>query len=173
LDTGPILLQQEVAISPDDNEGTLEIRLAEIGSRLLLDTIEGVVSGTVLPKPQDDSLASYARSVKKADCEIDWRQDAATIVNQVRGCTPRPGAYFSKQGSPLKVIACREVPVEDACDSIYGRVLSVSPEGIVVRAGRGAVLLTEVQPENKRPMHAIEYARGYRISVGVNLISNP
>lgn len=168
LDTGPILLRREVEILPEDNEGTLEARLAEIGAELLLETLEGIEKGTAAPEPQDDSLATKAPSMKKEDCLVDWSQDARSIANRARGCTPRPGAYTFWQGSPLKVWTCRAV---DDASSIGqpGEILDSTPDGIRAQAGRGVVLIEEVQPENKKRMHAAEFARGYRITKGSKL----
>lgn len=174
LDTGPVLLQRDVNIDPEDDEGILEARLAEIGARLLLETVDSLEEGTIVPTPQDDSQATLAPSVKKEDCELDWRQSARTLVNRVRGCTPRPGAYASLGGVSLRIWSCRIVePPTESCAEGFGpqadagapgEVLAVTSEGIVVRAGEGAMLLTEVQPENKRRMSAADFARGYRIT---------
>ena len=169
LDTGPILLQREVEIYPEDNEGTLESRLAEIGADLLLETLESLEEGSVTPKAQDESEATRAPSVKKQDCEIHWEADARTIVNRVRGCTPRPGAYTFWQGSPLRIWSCREVEYAGA-SCRPGEVADITSEGVVVAAGRGTVLLTEVQPENRKRMQAGDFVRGYRIVRGARLI---
>ena len=168
LDTGPILLQREVEINPDENEGMLEARLAEVGAGLLMETFDRLERGEVTPVPQDDSLASYAPSVKREECEVNWEEDAVTIANRVRGCTPRPGAYTYWQGVPLKVWACRAVECAPSSGR-PGEVLEVEPEGIIVRAGKGGILLTEVQPENRKRMPAPDFARGQRIGKGAVL----
>lgn len=165
LDTGPILLQREVPILPEDNQGTLESRLAEVGAELLLETLDRLEQGDVQPQPQDNSLATLAPSLRKEDCAIDWNQDARNIVNRIRGCTPRPGAYTFWQGSPLKIWHAR-VARESGTNGAPGEVQEVSSEGIVVAAGQGAVLLMDVQPENRKRMQAVEFARGYRITSG-------
>ena len=168
LDTGPILLQREVAIRPEDNEGSLEARLAEVGADLLLETLDGIERGAITPKPQDNSQATHAPSVKREECRINWKEDACTIVNRVRGCTPRPGAYTFRGESPLRIWACR--PIEEVqVLGQPGEVLDVGSEGVVVQAGRGAVMVTEVQPENRKRMPAGEFIRGYRITRGERL----
>lgn len=168
LDTGPILLQKRVEILPEDNQGTLESRLAEVGADLLLETLDHLEENSLSPVPQDGSLATLAGSVRKEDCLVDWSLDAASIVNRVRGCNPRPGALTSWRDSELKVwsaiTADAEIP-----DVRAGEVLSTIPEGVVVKAGSGAVLLTEVQPASKKRMHASEFARGYRVNPGEHL----
>ncbi|MDI6828869.1 MAG: methionyl-tRNA formyltransferase, partial [Armatimonadota bacterium] len=165
LDTGPILLQREVEILSEDNEGTLEDRLAKVGAELLLETLDGLEKGIIQPKPQDHSLATQAPSVKREDCEIQWTQSAAKIVNRVRGCTPRPGAYTYFEGSPLKIWLCRRV--DSVVKGAPGEIIEISKEGIIVATAEGAVLLVEVQPENRKRMTAVEFARGRRITVGM------
>ncbi|MCL6518959.1 MAG: methionyl-tRNA formyltransferase [Armatimonadetes bacterium] len=169
LDTGPILLQREVEILPEDNEGTLEERLANIGAELLIKTLDGLEQGRIQPKPQDHSLATHAPSVKKEDCEIQWAQPADKIVNRIRGCTPRPGAYTYFEGSPLKIWLCRRLDRD--MEASPGEIIEVSKEGIVVGTGDGAVLLVEVQPENRRRMTAAEFARGRHITAGMRFDS--
>lgn len=165
LDTGPMLLRREVEILPDDDEASLESRLAQVGAELLIETIDELEAGRLIPRPQDGALATYAPSVKKEQCEIDWSLSAKEIVGRVRGCTPRPGAYTFRQGSQLRVwrVCAIESPTAgfDA-----GRVLGIGPDGIVVGSGDGAVLIAEVQPESKKRMPAVEFARGYRIAEG-------
>ena len=166
LDTGPILLRREIEISPDDNEGTLEARLADGGADLLIETLELLERGAIRPTPQDNSLATHAPSVKKEECKVDWNQDSRAIVNKIRGCTPRPGAYALFNDSMLR-IWCAESG--DSGSGSPGEIIGTSREGILVKAGRGAVLLTEVQPENRKRMKAGDFARGYGITVGAKL----
>ncbi len=167
LDTGPILLQCEVEILPEDDEGSLESRLAEVGAELLLETLDGIEQGTITPKPQDNSQATLAPSVKREECEIRWTDAAFAVCGRVRGCSPRPGAYTMWQGAPLKVWWC--TPFETGPSGEPGEVLDVNAQGIVVQTGTGPVLITEVQPENKKRMSAAEFARGYRLTKGSRL----
>jgi methionyl-tRNA formyltransferase len=163
LDTGPILLKREVEILAQDNQGTLEVRLADAGAELLLETIAALQNGTVHPTPQDDSVASYSHSVKREECQITWDESAQYIVNRVRGCNPRPGAYTMWRGSLLKIWEARPADTSSAA-SVPGEVEDVSSQGIQVRAGEGSVLLVEVQPEGKKRMQAAEFARGHQIT---------
>lgn len=162
LDTGPILLQREVDIYPDDNEGSLEKRLAEVGAQLLLETLEGLESGGIVPVPQDNNRATYAPSVTREQCAVDWEENADSIVNRIRGCTPRPGAFTFWRGSPLKILQAYTLPEEGDMKS-PGDVVRVDKRGILVQAGKGIVCLVEVQPENRTRMHAADFARGYGI----------
>ena len=163
LDTGPMLLKREVDILPDDNEGVLESRLASVGSELLIETLEKLESGSIEPIPQDDKLATYAPSVKKAECQVEWSKSAGEIANRVRGCTPRPGAYTFLNGSSVRLWSCKPVEKSEFSGN-PGEVVAVDSTGIYVGTGCGILLITEIQPENKKRMDAVEFARGYRIA---------
>ena len=171
LDTGPILLRREVEIMPEEVEGELEARLAKVGASLLIETLDSLEQGKLSPIPQDDALASIAPSVKKEECLIIWENNAVTIVNRTRGCTPRPGAYTYWRNSSLKIWSSR---VEDKEERLGqpGEVLEVSIAGVLIAAGTGSVLLIEVQPENKKRMPAQEFARGYGVSKGCKLAAS-
>lgn len=164
LDTGDILLQREVKIDPTDDEGALEVKLAAVGAELLIETLTGLEAGNITSQPQDSSLATVSPSVKRGECQIEWNNHAARIVNRIRGCSPRPGAYTYWQNSPLKV--WRASVAEDRSGGEPGEVIGATADGVLVKAGSGVVLLIEVQPENKKRMNAAEFARGYRVSAG-------
>lgn len=93
MDTGPMLLQERLGIMKDDTAGTLAPRLAELGGRLLVETIAQLKAGTLMPKKQDDGQATMAPLLKKEDGLIDWTMSAASLANRVRGLSPWPGAY--------------------------------------------------------------------------------
>ena len=98
LDTGDILLQQELAIAPDDTAETLAPRLAAIGADLIVETLRRLQAGTVQPRPQDNSQASLAPILKKEDGLVDFSRSAAEIFNRIRGFQPWPGAYTKFRG---------------------------------------------------------------------------
>lgn len=162
LDTGPILLQEELKVLPEDNTDSLEERLSAIGAPLVLRTLDGLEDGSIIATPQDDSQATHAPSIKKEDCLIDWNTSAADIVNRVRGCTPRPGAFTFFDGAAVKIWSCSaEEGMGDP-----GQVVDVDNRGIAVGAAEGIVLLSELQPENRKRMGAVDFARGARIAPG-------
>src|SRR5712691_4209120 len=98
MDTGEILLQHEVEISPNETAPELAIRMADLGAPLPAATLRGLAAGTITPKAQNHSEASYAPMLKRADGRIDWNQPAITIYNRMRGFAPWPGAYTTFRG---------------------------------------------------------------------------
>jgi len=165
LDTGPILLQRELPISEEDTAGTLEEKLAELGASLMLETLKGLEAGTLTPRAQDDSKASYAPKIKKELGRLDWTRSARELFNLIRALNPTPGAYTFYKGVRLKVHRGRVVDLEEGEP---GEVIGLSG-GLIVRAGEGALELLEVQPEGKRIMSGEEFARGRRIKAGEHL----
>src|SRR5712692_156321 len=107
LDTGDILLQRELAISYDDTAETVAPRLAVVGAELMIETLRGLQTGTVHPRPQDDSRSTLAPLLKKEDGLINFSRSAIEICNRLRGFQPWPGAFTSFRGKNLRVWAAR------------------------------------------------------------------
>ena len=165
LDTGPILLQREVPIDEDDTAGTLEAKLAEIGAELMLETLRGLAQGTLTPKPQDDSQATYAPKIKKEQSKIDWTKSARELFNLIRAMEPSPGAYTFYRGRRLKVRWGRVVD-EEAQRGEPGEVIALGAEGPVVQTGRGLLELLKVQPEGRKVLSGRDFLHGYRVREG-------
>ncbi len=104
LDTGDILLQQELPINPEDTAETLAPRLADMGADLLVETLRGLETGSIHPRRQDDSQASLAPILKKEDGLIDFNRTAEEILNRLRGFQPWPGAYTKFRGKNLQIL---------------------------------------------------------------------
>ncbi|MGC8862057.1 MAG: methionyl-tRNA formyltransferase [Armatimonadota bacterium] len=164
-DTGDILLQESVEILPEEDAGTLSHRLSLLGARLLVRTLDGLEMGTINPIPQDDELASFAPSLRREYGAIDWSAPADVIVNLIRGCTPKPGAYTQRGSTLVKVWRAAIEQAGGRCGE-PGEVNRVDQDGIVVAAGEGSVRLIEVQPESRKRVSAAEFARGARLKSG-------
>jgi methionyl-tRNA formyltransferase len=164
LDTGPILLQSELAIDPSDDAVTLQERLATCGAEALLRTLDGMESGSLKPMPQDHAQATYAPKLRKEDGIIVWRRSADALAHLIRGVTPWPGAVTTHQGKPLRV--WRATPRATSGIGMPGRVATIDKFGMWVETGDGALLLVEVQPANGRRMEAAAYARGHGLRPG-------
>ena len=165
MDTGPILLQRETSIEPDEDAGALGARLASMGAGLLVETLDALAAGTVDPTPQEDSLATYAPRITSDDERIDWSRPAEEIVRQVRALSPEPGAWTTFRGMRVKVLAARShggfgwtsYPPKP------GRITIGDDGQLIVHAGDGrAVHLDAVAPAGRRRMTGAEFARGNR-----------
>jgi len=168
LDDGPILLQREVAIGPDDTAAVLHDRLAHTGAELLLETISGLEKGTIHPLPQPEELASYAPKLTKEAGQIDWSRPAQSIHNQVRATNPWPGAYTYYQGDVLKVWQTRLTLglAEPVTEARPGEILGIQEEGLLVQTGDRPLLIIEVQRPGGKRMSLLEYVKGHPLPKG-------
>ena len=173
LDTGPTLLQQRLAIGPEETAGELEPRLARLGAELLLETVRGLAEGTLAARPQDHAQATLAPILKKEDGRIDWSQPARAIAWRVRGFCPWPGSFTLHDGRLLKLLRVRPQDASPASipgGPVPGEILSVSADGVTVACGAATRLqVLEVQPESRRAMPASAWAAGARLRPGASL----
>lgn len=169
MDTGPVLLQAEEPILPEDDAGSLGTRLAELGGRLLVRTLDRLAAGDLLEQPQDHARATSAPKLRPEEERIDWSEPAERIARQVRALAPEPGATTSFRGRVLKVL--RAVEVDARGDA--GALLEVSPRRLVVAAGRRALALDEVIPSGRRRMSGEAFARGQRPRPGERFGGDP
>jgi methionyl-tRNA formyltransferase len=167
MDTGDILTQEETMIEPMETFGKLNDRLADMGARLLLKTIDMVASGNSTRRPQDASLATYAPRLKKEDGLIQWDAYVQQTVNLIRGLSPTPCAYTFFKGKMLKIFSA--VGEEISPPESPGKIGTVAKKGLPVAAGNGYVYLQEIQLENKKRMSMPDFLRGFRIAPGDTL----
>jgi methionyl-tRNA formyltransferase len=174
MDTGEMLLQQELPIGPNETAPELAERLAEAGAGLLVDTLRGLQSGNLQSRPQDSSRASYAPILRREDGRIDWTKPAVEIYNRMRGFTPWPGAFTEFRGQTCHVWG-RPVELEKQVPEEKPGTLLVQgkPEPRheaatwLVACGAATVIeLTDVKLEGRKRISAAEFANGARLRVG-------
>jgi methionyl-tRNA formyltransferase len=165
LDSGDVILQQRVAIAPEDDQAALLERLTGVGVPLLVHALDLIEAGSPPRVPQDHARATWAPELSAADCRVDWSAPAEQIRNQARACSPKPGAYTFRDGRRLKLLAVDVAgPTQGDCGGEPGSFGEPDACGCpVVQAGRGRVVLREVQPEGRRAMSGAEFARGARL----------
>ena len=166
MDTGAILLQEPVPIAADDTAGSLSVKLAAVGGRLLLETLRRLKEGRLTPCPQDSSQASMAPLLKKEDGLLDWSLPAAAIVNRVRGLSPWPGAY-TYLGADRWIVWKAQALDRSAPAVRPGTIVEAAKEGLSVATGSGALRVTEVQPANSRRMSVAQYLAGHTLEPGL------
>jgi methionyl-tRNA formyltransferase len=165
LDTGDILLQQELGIADDDTAETLAPRLAAIGADLMIETLSRLQAREIAPKPQNHVEATLAPLLTKEDGSIDFGRPAQEIYNRLRGFQPWPGAFTKFRGKVLAVTAARPIQELSSGPSLGEGQPLLRGSQLLVGCGRSTVLeLLEVQPEGKKRMAASDFARGYRPS---------
>jgi methionyl-tRNA formyltransferase len=167
MDTGDILLVAPELILETDTAQSLHDRLSVLGGRLLLQTLELLRQGTLIPRPQDPSKASYAPPLKKGEGEIRWNLSALEIDRWIRGVSPWPGAFTFFQGKRLIIHKAR--PEYPETTGAPGTVISLEQGGIRIQTGQGLLTIFEAQLEGHRRMSSEELLRGVSLNIGDQL----
>jgi methionyl-tRNA formyltransferase len=173
MDTGPILSQRSVPISPWDTAGSLGERLAAVGAELLLEVLPRWLADEIEPQPQDDSLASQCSLLTKEEGAIDWTRPAVDIWRQVRAFNPWPGAFTTLAGQLLLIWEAWPLSVDSAGEP--GTVLPLTAEqrqmlppelgqeeALAVQTGEGLLAILRLQRAGRRSLTAAEFIRGQR-----------
>jgi len=169
MDTGPILLQREVAIRPGETAPELSARLAAEGAALVVETLDGLEAGTVTPRPQPEEGATVTPLLDRETGVVDWSLPAPAIVARFRAFTPWPGLHTVFRGRRLKLHGVETAPAPPG-EEPPGTVLAADGEGILVRCGgETAVRITELQREGRRRLSAEAFLAGERIEPGERL----
>ena len=156
LDTGPILIQQAIPIQAEDTAGTLFDRLAQMGADLLIEAIPPYLRGELEPPPQDDTQATYAPMLQRADGELDFSQPAEALARQVRAFYPWPGTYTYWKGQRLKIHQAHTVRVTSPGTGVF-----YTYKGFPAIGTREDLLVLDmVQPAGKRAMFGDTFLRG-------------
>ena len=169
LDTGKMLLQARVPIEENDNFETIHNKMGEAGAPLLVETIKGIVAGTITPVEQDGAKATYAAKIEKEDCKIDFSKSARGVHDQIRALSPVPLAFTRLPDGKLLKVAASELTTEKFDPVPAGTVVSISGGAITVACGEGAIRLLELIPEGKSRMSAAAFVNGRKIAVGDQL----
>ncbi len=167
LDTGPILILSECPISPEDTGGSLQDKLAQLGSPALLQALEQIEAGSIQARPQNDSEACYAAKLSKQEAAIDWHLPASQLHNMIRAFNPFPVAYFQLGDQPVRVWQARATTSGDS-GAAPGTILAASAEGIDIACGQGSLRLLQLQFPGKKilPVAEILNGHGQRFQVG-------
>ena len=168
MDTGPILLQKEVEISPDDTVGSLYFgKLFPLGIEALLEAIELIKKGMAPRIPQDESQATYEGLCTEKDAMINWSAPIARVYNLIRGTDPQPGARTYFRGEKLKIFDSR--PIHDTVAGLPGQIADIGAHGFAVSLKHGALLVRKVQLDKSPKVEATEFARQARLAPGDRL----
>lgn len=167
MDTGDMILREAVPIHEEDTVGTVHDRLAVVGARLLVETLDLIGQGRAPRVPQVGN-PSYAPMLKAEDELIRWDRTARDIFNHIRGMNPWPGARTTLSGRVLKIWRAA-APEEDGNSVGPGRVVSGGREGFVVGTGNGRLTVTELQLQGAKRMNAADFLRGNPVPEGTIL----
>jgi len=165
IDTGNILLMEEISIGPDETAGELHDRMKEIGAGLVIKTIRGLIDGTLREKPQatvDQGDLKMAPKIFASDCEINWEDPVQKIYNQIRGLSPFPSAFTFLDSKICKIFRSRMTLNNQA--GITGKMETDGKTWLRYSASNGYIYIEEMQLEGKKKMGIADFLRGYRFN---------
>jgi methionyl-tRNA formyltransferase len=164
LDTGPMLLDERVTITPEETAETLHDKLAALGAKLIVPALDGLVAGTLAARPQPAEGVTYASKLTRGEARLDWTKPAVVLSRQVRAFAPWPGAWFDHGNEQIKVLAASPAPRAD--NAPPG---TIQDDSLTVACGEGALRLLRVQRPGRAPMDAASLLRGFALPAGTRL----
>ena len=167
LDTGDILLTDEVKLTADITAGELTDILSISGAELLVETINSVTNNEIKPTKQVDNDSTYASKLGKKMASIDWTCSNVTIHNFIRGLNPAPIAYTHYDDTVMKIYKSRVL--NELSNKQVGCIIDVSKDGLKVSTGSGVLLIEEIQFPGKKPLKVKDYIIGNKIDLGTIL----
>ena len=168
VDTGPMLLKEEIALDANINSHELTKIMADQGAKLTIRTIEQLIAGTLKAEPQNNEKATYAPILLKSMGKIDWSHPANKIHNLVRGIIPWPLAFTTFRGSPLKIWSTKLVEQEELSllpqnNTKHGEIISINKQLFVCCGENTWLEIKEVQPLNKPRLAAKDWSNGIHL----------
>jgi methionyl-tRNA formyltransferase len=172
LDEGPVILQKDAVIGPDDTLGSVYFeRLFPLGVAAMLEAADLVVAGRHTETVQDESQASYEGWCRAAEAKIGWHDHVDHVYDVIRGCNPAPGAWTTLAGKKIQIFDARKHPVRTfgAVKGKPGEVTEIGPDSIRITAHGGQIEVLKLKAEDGKKMAAAEYARSAGLTVGTLL----
>ena len=163
LDTGPVLLERRRPIGLHDTAGDLHDALSELGAAALLEAIDGLVTGELLPRAQPAEGVTHAAKIEKSEARIDWSVTATQIDRRIRAFNPWPVAETRLAGEGLRLLRS-SVADAQASEAAPGTVLGLADDGLRVACGAGVIAISELQRAGKRPVSARDFANAVRLA---------
>jgi methionyl-tRNA formyltransferase len=163
IDTGNILLMEEISIGPEETAGELHDRMKETGAKLVVQTIRGLMDGTLQERPQkkeESGMLKTAPKIFAEDCVINWSDPATKIHNQIRGLSPFPGAFTPFKEKTLKIFRSHIERTENS--KIPGTMETDGKVWLRFSVPDGYIYAEELQQEGKKKLKTADYLRGYR-----------
>lgn len=161
LDTGDILSLHPLPIATDDTTGSLHDKLAALGAKAIVELLPRLTRGEANRRAQDAKLATYAAKISKEEARIDWEQPASTLDRRIRAFDPFPGAYAMLRDEPVKIWRAKPCPGQGK----PGEILDISPAGVRVACGEGALCLTVLQKPGGKRLPADAFIAGHTLTV--------
>jgi len=169
MDAGDILSQVTIPIEEIDNVGTMHDKLSRAGAQLLSETLPELLMSEIQPISQEETLVTYAPTIRREDEKIDWHKPGETIYNHIRGLNPFPGAYTVYNDQVMKIWEMEKVEGEQT--TLPGTIIAIEKDGFIVQTGDAvAIKVIQCQPAGKKRMPAGDFARGGALDKGERFV---
>lgn len=167
MDAGDIFAQARMPIEKSDTSATVRAKMAGLGKKILLKTIDSLEKNTYTLTVQDRDAVTLAPKLTKELGKIDWNKSAVALQNLIRGLFPWPGAYTQYQGKILKILEAEAVN-GDINGKQPGEVLEIKKDAVIIATGEGALALKQVQPESAKVMDIKSFIAGHKVGTGTH-----
>jgi len=162
LDSGPFLLQEKIQIKKSDNYDSLSAKLANLGSRLIIKSLNLIETNNFKLIDQDETKATYARKIDKKESKIDWNTPAKKLIAKINGLSPFPGAWFEHKKKRIKILEALEVDQT-------GETGEILDDNLTIACKEKAIQVLSVQKEGKKILKTKEFLSGYLVRKGEKL----
>ncbi len=162
LDSGPIMMKSKIKISKYTKYKELSEQLSNLGSSMIIDSLNLIESKAGKFIEQNDKDATYAKKIDKKETKIDWKDEAKIIIGKINAFSPSPGCWFKYQGTRVKIIDAKEVDASGTPGQIINKKFTIA-------CSKNAIQILELQKEGKKIMSAIDFLKGNEIEIGSKL----
>ena len=159
LDSGPVMLKSKLSISKEINYEELSNKLSNLGSKLILDSLDLIQNNKAKFVDQDEKDATYAKKIDKKESKLNWRNPAKKIISKINALYPNPGSWLEYNGSRIKIAKAIEV-------KLNGEPGKILDKNFTIACSENAIQILELQKEGKKKMKTLEYLKGNSIEVG-------
>lgn len=160
LDTGPILLTREYTLAADETSASLHDKLALLGAKALIETLDLLAQNKITPIKQDNALATYAQKISKEEALMDWQQSAIELEREVRAFNPWPVSHTSFKNQPLRIWSAKAL--QEVHNSKVRTILRASHEGIDIATGEGVLRILQMQLPGGKVMPVADFYNAHR-----------
>lgn len=169
LDTGDMIMKQEVVLQKEETGGSLFEKLAMVGAKLCVETLKAIEDKTAVYEKQNEDEATHVSMLDKKSGEINWDTSSAAIERLIRGLNPWPSAYTKINGKTMKIWRAQVNNIDDYADKVPGEIVSVEKDSINVKTKDGVLEIKELQLEGKKRMNSDAFLRGCKLETGIVL----
>ena len=159
LDAGPYMLQEKIPIEKEDDYESLSNKLSNLGSKLIIKSLDFIEKGDFKFTEQDNLIATYAKKIDKTESKIEWSKSADNILAKLKGLSPFPGAWFLHKNNRLKIIKAEKI-------NKNGKIGEILSDDFVIGCGSEAIKIIAIQKEGKKVLNISSFLSGYKIKKG-------